>query len=169
MWKRILLFLSFLAGAIWQWLWEFIRALFYDRGSRMMAPVIDTITPDQIIHWGPTIVLPIIGLWLFWKTRPGKMTAGAEEMPSPLETKTKGGNSLDLTTLVEWHHSKLPEVFPPSGKICKSDSGHMLQLESGLRRQAGRLDQKLQTGILRCKLKRTCVALQTTVASLFSM
>jgi hypothetical protein len=38
-----------------------------------------------------------------------------------VETKTPeltGSNPLDLTILVEWRRSKLPEIFPPSGKIC---------------------------------------------------
>ncbi len=109
--KRILLFLPFLAGAVWHWLWEFIRSILYDRGSRMMAPIIDTITPDQIIHWGPTIVLPILGLWLIWKTRP--------EKTAPSQNKNEvNDNTVDLTILVEWTYSKLPEIFPPSGKMC---------------------------------------------------
>ena len=36
----------------------------------MLTPLIASITPDQIIHWGPTVGLPMVGLWLFWKTRP---------------------------------------------------------------------------------------------------
>ncbi len=68
--KRLLALFVFLGAAAWHWFWEFIRGLFYERGSRMLTPWIENIIPDQIISWGPTIVLPIIGIWLFWKTRP---------------------------------------------------------------------------------------------------
>jgi len=38
----------------------------------MLAPFIDSITLEQIVHWGPTVGLTFLGLWLFWKTRPEK-------------------------------------------------------------------------------------------------
>ena len=36
----------------------------------MLAPFIDSITLDQVVHWGPTVGLSFLGLWLFCKTRP---------------------------------------------------------------------------------------------------
>ncbi len=79
--KSIFLFVPFFVGAVWHWFWEFIRSVFYERGSHMMAPVIDTITPDQIIHWGPTIAFPLLGFWLIWKTRPARNEAIASSQP----------------------------------------------------------------------------------------
>jgi hypothetical protein len=70
MWKRFLAGLSVFAGTIWQWLWEFIRSVFYEHGSRMLTPIIGSFTTDDLFRWGPTIGFPIIGFWLFWKTKP---------------------------------------------------------------------------------------------------
>lgn len=68
--NRIFGVLVFIGAALWSLLWEFVRSLFYERGSRLLTPFIESITLDQIIHWGPPIGLMIVGLWLFWKTRP---------------------------------------------------------------------------------------------------
>jgi hypothetical protein len=68
--NRIFGVLVFIGAALWSLLWEFVRSLFYEHGSRFLNPFIESITLDQIIHWGPPIGLTIVGLWLFWKTRP---------------------------------------------------------------------------------------------------
>jgi hypothetical protein len=66
--RRILLFLPFLAGAVWHWLWEFIK-LFYERGSRMLTPFFDSVPVDDLLRWGPTIAFPALGVWLIWRAR----------------------------------------------------------------------------------------------------
>ena len=80
--NRILAILFCLAGPVWHfvsepawhWFWEFVRSGFYDRGLRMTAPFIDSITSsitiDRLMNWGPTLVLPAFGIWLIWKTKP---------------------------------------------------------------------------------------------------
>ncbi|HUB65776.1 MAG TPA: hypothetical protein VL996_15235 [Methylocella sp.] len=68
--NRILPALSFLATAVWQWFWEFVRSIFYDRGMHMTAPIIDSITIDQLMRWAPQFGFPILGFWLIWKTIP---------------------------------------------------------------------------------------------------
>ena len=75
--KRIIGAISIGAAALWPILWEFVRSLFYERGSRMLAPFIDSITIDQIFHWGPTVGLLFLGLWLFWKTSPRRSCRSA--------------------------------------------------------------------------------------------
>lgn len=70
MWKRFFGFLSVVAGTSWQWLWEFIRSLFYEHGAHMLTPIVGSITTDALFRWVPTIFFPLIGLWMLWKTRP---------------------------------------------------------------------------------------------------
>jgi hypothetical protein len=72
--KRIFGAISIGAAALWPIFWEFVRSLFYERGSHMLTPFINSITMDQIVHWGPTIGLSFLGIWLFWKTGPEKKT-----------------------------------------------------------------------------------------------
>jgi len=83
MWKRIFGVLSFVGAALWPLLWEFVRSLFYERGSHMLAPFIDSITLEQIVHWGPTVGLTFLGLWLFWKTRPEETAPEGELIGNP--------------------------------------------------------------------------------------
>jgi hypothetical protein len=68
--KRIFGAISIGAAALWPIFWEFVRSLFYERGSHMLTPFINSITMDQIVHWGPTVGLAFLGLFLFCKTRP---------------------------------------------------------------------------------------------------
>jgi len=67
--NRIFGGLSLVGAALWPLFWEFVRSLFYERGSHMLTPFINSITMDQIVHWGPTVGLSFLGLWLFWATR----------------------------------------------------------------------------------------------------
>jgi hypothetical protein len=68
--KRISGLLAFLATACWPYFWEFIRSLFYERGSHMLNPFFENISLDQLLRWGPAVIFATIGFWLFWKTRP---------------------------------------------------------------------------------------------------
>src|SRR4051812_39899521 len=64
--------LSIAAASLWPWFWEFVRSLFYEQGSHMLSPLIGGLTPDQILHWGPSIILAIAGVLIWWdlKGRP---------------------------------------------------------------------------------------------------
>jgi hypothetical protein len=83
--NRIFGGLSFVGAALWTLSWEFVRSLFYERGSHMLTPFINSITMDQIVHWGPPIGLSFVGGWLFWTTRAkGNATTVKTELNPPL-------------------------------------------------------------------------------------
>jgi hypothetical protein len=67
---RIRGFAWWCGAAVWGYFWEFVRSLFYEHGSHMLTPLINSVSIDQILHWGPPIVFAGIGGLLFWKTRP---------------------------------------------------------------------------------------------------
>src|SRR6266498_1918237 len=81
---RVVGLVSFLGANLWAWFWEFIRSLFYERGSHMLSPFIDEVTLDRILHWGPPAIFAGIGLFLFWHTRPRATPAPAEQEQHPL-------------------------------------------------------------------------------------
>jgi hypothetical protein len=68
--KRFFCLLCFGAAVGWNWFWEFIRSLFYEQGSRLLTPVFASITTGDLLRWGPTVGLSLLGFYLFWKTRP---------------------------------------------------------------------------------------------------
>jgi hypothetical protein len=91
MWKRLFPRLSLFGAAFWQWLLEFIRSLFYERGSHMLAPYLDNITLDQFFRWGPTIGFPLLGLFLFWHTSPKveRDKLAKENVPATMEVRPR--------------------------------------------------------------------------------
>ncbi|MGJ0533543.1 hypothetical protein [Methylocystis sp.] len=64
--QRIFGFLLFCFGAFWRWIWDGIKGKLFDQGSAMLSHYV---TSDQIISWGPTVILPLIGFWMLWRTR----------------------------------------------------------------------------------------------------
>ena len=67
--ERVLALLAFLFSSLWAFFWEFVRTIIYERLSLVLAPYIDLLSLDRLLHWGPSLVLAIIGGWLFWNTR----------------------------------------------------------------------------------------------------
>jgi hypothetical protein len=59
--------LIFLAGPIYHYFWEFIRAALYDRGLHMLSP---HGSPELAANYGLTLALVGVGIWLYWPTRP---------------------------------------------------------------------------------------------------
>jgi hypothetical protein len=68
--QRLKVLVWWCGAAIWAWSWEFVRSLFYERGSHMLNPLIDSASLDQILHWVPPLIFAGIGFVLFWKMRP---------------------------------------------------------------------------------------------------
>lgn len=57
----------------------------------MLNPIIAGITADDLLRWGPTIGLALIGFWLFWKTRAGPVEKDKVEQPR-FKLTLLGGN-----------------------------------------------------------------------------
>ena len=68
--RRYLGLISFVAAAIWHLRWEAVRAWLFEQGFHLMNPYLFGITPNQALHWGPSLALVATGGWFFWKTRP---------------------------------------------------------------------------------------------------
>jgi hypothetical protein len=81
--KRISALAPLVAAASFHWFWEFVRSLFYERGSRMLNPVIENISPDQLLQWGVSAVLASVGLYLFWKLREPRSFAEKHHTDDP--------------------------------------------------------------------------------------
>jgi hypothetical protein len=118
--NRIFGGLSLVGAALWPLLWEFVRSLFYERGSHMLTPFINSITMDQIVHWGPTVGLSFLGLWLFWKTAPEKKTTGGDQVnirgvPLPtwqFDSKMAYEIAARLRSQPEWQDKIIVDVTP---------------------------------------------------------
>ncbi len=85
--------LSLFGAAAWLLFWEFVRSLFYERGSRLLTPFIDSITGDQFLRWGPSVGLALLGLWLFFKTGQNINQDGNDE---PVERHSLIRNPLQI-------------------------------------------------------------------------
>ena len=70
-------FCLFIAGALQQYFWEFIRTALYDRGLQMLAPQIEGISVDTIVHYGLTAVLFGCGAFLVWPSRSAVLRWGS--------------------------------------------------------------------------------------------
>ena len=74
--RTILAFCLFVAGALQQYFWEFIRTALYGRGLQILAPQIEGISVDTIVHYGLTAVLFGCGAFLVWPSRPAVLRWG---------------------------------------------------------------------------------------------
>jgi hypothetical protein len=74
--RSILGFLSFLLAAVWHpaspYVYEFARAVIYERVWHMMAPHVSVAVPG-LFQYGPTFGLVAIGLAFFWPGRPAAL------------------------------------------------------------------------------------------------
>jgi hypothetical protein len=59
-----------LGGAAWHFGWEAVRAWLYEQGFHVVNPYLFGIQLSWILHYGVTLALVGLGLWLFWRTRP---------------------------------------------------------------------------------------------------
>jgi hypothetical protein len=75
--RAFVAFCLFVAGALQQYFWEFIRTALYDRGLQMLAPQIEGISVDTIVHYGLTAVLFGCGAFLVWPSRPAVLRWGS--------------------------------------------------------------------------------------------
>lgn len=66
---RIFGLTSFVAAAIWELRWEVVRAFLYDRGFHFMG----LMEADTWIHYGPSVALGGLGIYLFWRTSDRKL------------------------------------------------------------------------------------------------
>ncbi|RXH15575.1 hypothetical protein [Bradyrhizobium guangzhouense] len=65
---RIFGLTSLAAAAIWELRWEIVRAFLYDRGFHLMG----LMEADTWIHYGPSVALAGLGIYLFWRTSDSK-------------------------------------------------------------------------------------------------
>ena len=75
--RTILAFCLFVAGALQQYFWEFIRTGLDDRGLHILAPQIEGISVDTIVHYGLTAVLLGCGALLIWPSRSAVLRWGS--------------------------------------------------------------------------------------------
>jgi hypothetical protein len=69
-------FCLFVAGALLQYFWEFIRTALYGRGLQILALQIEGISVDTIVHYGLSAVLFGCGAFLVWPSRPNVLRWG---------------------------------------------------------------------------------------------
>jgi hypothetical protein len=120
-------------------------------------------------------VLEIVWIIFKWPSRKPNVVGADASSPilssqtAPSPTKNEGNDTVDLTILVEWRCSKLPEIFPPSRKMCTVGLWSDASTGIGSQEASGCPDQRLRNGLLRCKRKRIYATSQITGKSRFSM
>jgi hypothetical protein len=72
---------TFVAGGLWAWRWEAVRAFLYDRGSKLIEPPFG----DEIGHWGVPFLMVALGTFLLWKSRHPARFRGGLSAPKPDE------------------------------------------------------------------------------------
>jgi len=63
-------FCAYVAGLLQNYFWEFIRAGLYEKGLHMMAPHMEGLSIESVVHYGSTLALIGTGTWLIWPSRP---------------------------------------------------------------------------------------------------
>src|SRR5436309_7076077 len=82
--KRWLALGSFVGSSLWIYFWEWIRSQVYERAQHMLAPYFHWLTLDELGRYGPPAIFIMVGLFLFWRTRPREAPAVvAPALPVP--------------------------------------------------------------------------------------
>jgi hypothetical protein len=77
---RVAGLISIISGGAWIYFWEFIRSRVYEWVAAEL-PSINSITFDQILHWGLPAALVLLGISLFSMTGPKRADINAEARP----------------------------------------------------------------------------------------
>ena len=128
--RRLLGLGSFVVTALWIYFWEWIRSQIYERAQHMLGSYFEWVTPDVTAKYLPPAVFILVGLWLFWSTRPKpaqpaiKDSAGSEiaTVTAPDKTITPARNSYLKEAHVYAGMAGNPET-PPRVIACFSRSG----------------------------------------------
>jgi hypothetical protein len=126
MFKRWLALGSFIASSLWIYFWEWIRSQLYERAQHMLAPYFEWLTWDQLGRYGPPAIFVVIGLCLFWWTRPNKAISGdghsTENSGTGLAVQPVSQPYLKEAHVNAGTLTSSPEIFP-NVVVCFGRSG----------------------------------------------
>ncbi len=142
--QKLLGFLLFCVAGIWHWILDGIKGMAFERGVDMATPLIGQITNEQIAFWLPTIILPLIGGLLLWKTRPinhqtdsntpqavavGNITIN-QAPPPELHIVTQGHSQNDDGTIFVNYMAEIVSPYPTGSLFIDAQADGIISLDA---------------------------------------